>query len=429
MKKDVKRGLFMIKDISVVILAGGKGTRISSINKDVPKSMIKLNNKPVLEFQIEFFKNNNLTNIILVVGHLKDIIINHFKDGKEFGVNITYVEEQMPLGTAGCFYYLKNIIKNDNFLLVNGDIIFDINIQKLIEFHNEKEALATICTHPNSHPFDSGLIFAKDGLVYKWLSKEDERKYYKNRVNAGIHILKKEVLDMVNTLGKYDLDRDILKKLIPLKKLYAYDTPEYIKDMGTPERYYQVIEDIKNNKPYLRNLKNKQKAIFLDRDGTINKYVGFLTNIDDFSLNNNVIDAIKLINNSDYLAIVITNQPVVARGEVTFEELEEIHHKMETLLGMGGAYLDDIYYCPHHPDSGFPEEIKELKIKCRCRKPGTLLVEQAVEKYNIDLSLSCVIGDDEKDKLLASNLNIPYYEVNSEYDLLDRVKEILNEKN
>ena len=144
---------------------------------------------------------------------------------------------------------------------------------------------------------------------------------------------------------------------------------------------------------YQRNLKKKQKAFFLDRDGTINKYVGFLKNIDELELIDGVADAIRLINNSGYLAIVATNQPVIARGEVEPEQLEQIHNKMETLLGLQGAYVDDIFYCPHHPDKGFPGERPELKIDCECRKPKPGMLLQAAEKYNIDLHNSWMIGD------------------------------------
>lgn len=134
----------------------------------------------------------------------------------------------------------------------------------------------------------------------------------------------------------------------------------------------------------------------------INKYVGFLTDIDDFELEDGVIDAIKVINESEYLAIVVTNQPVIARGEVTYEELNAIHNKMETLLGKEGAYLDAIYYCPHHPHKGYNGEIPELKIECDCRKlkPGMLL--RAAEKFNIDLSKSWMIGDGENDVIAGT---------------------------
>ena len=146
-----------------------------------------------------------------------------------------------------------------------------------------------------------------------------------------------------------------------------------------------------------KNLKNKQKAIFLDRDGTINKYVGFLRNIDDFELIDGVAEAIRKINESGYLAVVVTNQPVVARGEVSFEELEEIHNKMETLLGKEGAYLDAIYYCPHHPHKGYEGERPELKIDCDCRKPKPGMLLKAAADFNIDLSRSWMVGDGEND--------------------------------
>ena len=185
--------------------------------------------------------------------------------------------------------------------------------------------------------------------------------------------------------------------------MFCYDSPEYVKDMGTPDRFHQVEEDFKAGRVSAKNLSNKQKAVFLDRDGTINKYVGFLRNINDFELIDGVSEAIKRINASGYLAIVITNQPVIARGEVTYEELNKIHNKMETLLGNEGAYLDAIYYCPHHPDSGFVGEVKELKIDCDCRKPKPGLLLKASQELNIDLSQSWMIGDSKNDIMAGKN--------------------------
>lgn len=167
--------------------------------------------------------------------------------------------------------------------------------------------------------------------------------------------------------------------------------------MGTPDRYYSVCKDCKEGRISEKNLKHKQKAIFFDRDGTINKYVGFLRNIDEFELIDGVAAAIRKINESGYLAVVVTNQPVIARGEVSFEELEEIHNKMETLLGKEGAYLDAIYYCPHHPHKGYEGERPELKIECDCRKPKPGMLFKAAEDFNIDLSQSWMIGDGEND--------------------------------
>lgn len=383
--------------MKVVIMAGGKGTRIAQVNATVPKPMIPIEGKPILEYQIETLKKQGYTDIILIVGHMGNVIQKYFGDGSAFGVQISYIVEEQPLGTAGTLYFLKDEIQND-FLLLNGDIIFDVDIQKFLEYHCNQRTAATILTHPNSHPYDSGIIIADDkNRVTNWLHKEDERLWYKNRVNAGLHMFSPRIFESFHEAKKCDLDRDVLKPLIKEGELSVYDSPEYIKDMGTPDRYYAVIEDIKSGKVSAKNLKNKQKAIFLDRDGTINKYVGFLTDINEFELLDGVTEAIKMINESGYLAIVVTNQPVIARGEVSVEELQEIHNKMETLLGQAGAYIDDIFYCPHHPHKGYEGERPEYKIECECRKPKPGMLFAAAEKYNIDLSESWMIGDGEND--------------------------------
>ena len=383
--------------MKVVIMAGGKGTRIAQVNATVPKPMIPIEGKPILEYQIETLKKQGYTDIILIVGHMGNVIQKYFGDGSAFGVQISYIVEEQPLGTAGALYFLKDEIQND-FLLLNGDIIFEVDIQKFLEYHCNQRTAATILTHPNSHPYDSGIIIADDkNRVTNWLHKEDERLWYKNRVNAGLHMFSPRIFESFHEAKKCDLDRDVLKPLIKEGELSVYDSPEYIKDMGTPDRYYAVIEDIKSGKVSAKNLKNKQKAIFLDRDGTINKYVGFLTDINEFELLDGVTEAIKMINESGYLAIVVTNQPVIARGEVSVEELQEIHNKMETLLGQAGAYIDDIFYCPHHPHKGYEGERPEYKIECECRKPKPGMLFAAAEKYNIDLSESWMIGDGEND--------------------------------
>jgi len=390
--------------MKVVIMAGGKGTRISSVASDIPKPMIKIEDKPVLEHEIECLRSQGFTDLIITVSHLGNIIIDYFGDGSKFGVNIEYYNEVEPLGNAGALFRLKDKLTED-FLLINADAIFDIDFNRLVNYHKEKGGLVTLFTHPNSHPYDSGLIIAdKDNKVLKWLAKEDERpEYYKNRVNAGIHVISPMVLDVEISTPKIDLDRQLLKPLANTGKMYVYDSPEYVKDMGTPDRYYSVCEDFENGIVQKRNLRNKQKAIFLDRDGTINKYVGFLTDINQFELIDGVSEAIKKINHSEYLCIVITNQPVIARGEVSVEELDEIHNKMQTLLGKDGAYIDGLYYCPHHPDKGFVGERLEYKIECECRKPKPGLILQAAKDFNIDLNQSWMIGDGKNDVLCGIN--------------------------
>lgn len=405
--------------MKTVIMAGGRGTRISSVASDIPKPMIKIEGKPVLEHELECLRDQGFTDIILTVSHLGSIIMDYFGDGsgispatgKPFGVHIEYYFEKEPLGNAGALFKIKDKLDSD-FLLLNADAVFDVDFNRFVAFHNQHGGLVTLFTHPNSHPYDSGLIIAdKKYSVEQWLAKEDDRpKYYRNRVNAGLHVINPLILDQsgvdadkVGTLDdngkpiKVDLDRQLLKPLAGTGKMFCYDSPEYVKDMGTPERYYSVCEDYKVERVSGKNLKNKQKAIFLDRDGTINKYVGFLRDIDEFELLDGVADAIQEINASGYLAIVSTNQPVIARGEVSFDELEMIHNKMETLLGQKGAYLDAIYFCPHHPHKGYEGERPELKFDCECRKPKPGMLLKAAQEFNIDLAQSWMIGDGEND--------------------------------
>lgn len=392
--------------MKTVIMAGGRGTRISSVAQDIPKPMIKIQGKPVLEHEIACLKEQGFTDLIITVSHLGHIIMDYFGDGsglspvtgEPFGVSIEYYFEQEPLGNAGALFRLKDKLTED-FLLLNADAIFDVDFNRFVNFHKTKGGLATLFTHPNSHPYDSGLILAdENGAVEQWLTKEDTRPtYYRNRVNAGLHVLSPKVLDMEVTTPKVDLDRQLLKPLAGTGTMFCYDSPEYVKDMGTPDRYAAVCQDFEAGKVQARNLRNKQRAVFLDRDGTINRYVGFLRNEVEFELLPNVAEAIGKINASGYLAVVVTNQPVIARGEVTVPELQNIHNKMETLLGYEGVYVDAIYYCPHHPHKGYAGEIPELKFDCSCRKPKPGMLLKAAEEYNIDLTNSWMIGDGEND--------------------------------
>ena len=391
--------------MKTVITAGGKGTRISSLFADIPKPMIDIAGKPVLEHETACLRSQGFDDIIITVSHLAASIVNHFGSGEKFGVKIEYFTECEPLGTAGALFMLRDKLR-EPFLLINGDIMFDVDLARFAEYHRHKGGLVSLFTHPNSHPCDSGIIAAdSDGAVTRWLAKEDTRpQWYKNRVNAGLHILSPEVLDLTeHTSAKIDLDRQILKPLCGTGKMFCYDSPEYVRDMGTPERYREVSTDFTSGKIQARSLRNRQKAIFLDRDGTINRYAGFIRDTKDFELLPGAAEAVRKINASNYLAVLATNQPVIARGEVSPEGLQEIHDKMETLLGNEGAYLDAIYYCPHHPHKGYAGEVPELKINCECRKPKPGMLLAAADDLNIDLCSSWMIGDSESDILAGKS--------------------------
>lgn len=392
--------------MKAVIMAGGKGTRLSDVARNVPKPMVKVEGKPILEHEIECLRRQGLRELIITVGHMGNIIMDYFGDGnrnspvtgKSFGIHIEYYIEKESLGNAGALFKIRDRLTED-FLLLNGDAVFDVDFGRFEDYHRTKGGWVTLFTHPNSHPYDSGLIIAdENGAVMQWITREEDRPdYYRNRVNAGIHIVSPRILTREINGKKIDLDRQLLKPLAGSGKMFCYDSPEYVKDMGTPGRYESVCRDFSKGVVQAKNLKNKQKAIFLDRDGTINKYVGFLRETDQLELLPGAAEAIRKINESEYLAIVVTNQPVIARGEVSVSRLQEIHNKLETMLGKEGAYLDAIYYCPHHPDKGFEGERAEYKIECDCRKPKPGMLLQAAKDYNIDLEKSWIVGDGEND--------------------------------
>lgn len=435
--------------MKTIIMAGGRGTRISELFPDIPKPLIKITNKPILEWEIESLVKQGFSDIIITVSYLHEKIEEYFGTGECWGAKIEYFVEDQPLGNAGALFKLREKLGNEPFLLLNADAMFDVDFNRMVKFHREHGGLITLFTHPNSHPYDSGLIIAANtNSVVSWLTKEDIRpEYYKNRVNAGLHVIKPIALDMLNIdiekIGtvdektgktiKVDLDRQVLKPLCGTGKIFCYDSPEYVKDMGTPDRFEAVCKDFENGVVAAKNLANKQKAVFLDRDGTINIYKGFLRHVEDFELIPGIAEAIKKINASGYLCIVVTNQPVIARGEVTVDELDTIHKKLETELGLKGAYIDGLYYCPHHPHKGYEGEVPELKIECECRKPKPGMLLKAAEDFNIDLSKSYMVGDSENDikagmaagckSILVNGVGSDYHD--GDYGQIDTVESVL----
>lgn len=380
-----------------LIQAGGAGTRLKEITGDLPKPMVKIAGKPILQWQLESMVRSGVTKAYLVVSASSNAVQDYFGDGHEFGLEIEYIIESSPLGTGGALFYLQGLVKED-FIVCFGDLMLDVDWARFAEFHKERGGVITTFAHPNSHPQDSDILVAdRKGKLLNLLPKKEPRNfYYHNLTNAGLYIVSAEFLDTFEGLEapeKMDFEKDILLPTIQSGCAYAYRSSEYVKDCGTPDRYYAVERDCVNGVVAQRNLKTPQKCIFLDRDGTINVFGDFVTKADMLHLIPAAARAIKRINESPYLAICVTNQPVIARGETTLAELDAIHSKLEDLLGEEGAYLNDLFYCPHHPDKGFPGERAEYKIRCDCRKPKIGMLKQAKARYNIDFASSWMIGD------------------------------------
>lgn len=416
--------------MKVVIIAGGKGTRIASVNKDIPKAMIPVEGKPVMEYEVELAKSYGFREFIFITGHLGDQISDYFGDGSRWGVSIEYFHEEQPLGTAGALGMLKDKLTED-FFVFYGDTILDIDMTAMLNYHQQQHADATLLVHPNDHPYDSDLVdLNEDGTVRQFFIKpHDAHLVCRNLVNASLFIFAPSILSEIAPGRKSHIEKDILPRCLEKKmRLCGYVSFEYIKDMGTPDRYDDVCNDIRRGIVGKRNRKNQRPAIFLDRDGTINKEVNLLCRPEQLELIEGAAKAIRLINNSEYLTIVVTNQPVIARNLCTLEQLEHIHATLETMLGAEHAYLNAIYYCPHHPDSGYPEERKEYKIKCDCRKPAPGMLLKAARDWNVDLGRSYIIGDSQKDVEAGENaglLRSILIDTNQPNALLNAVEKIL----
>ena len=388
-----------------VILAGGKGTRLKKISGDLPKPMVPIMGKPLLQHLIEQCVAYDIVDIKLLVSYKKEVIEDYFGDGSQYGVSIQYIVEDIPRGTAGALVDALPEL-GEQFLVVYGDTFFDIDLDAFWEFHQNQAGDASIFLHPNDHPNDSDLVEVDPNFqVQKIHPYPHDAQWRQNLVNAAVYMFNKGALKGVN----FASDRpDIAKELFPLmleseKKLYGYVSTEYIKDMGTPQRLSIVERDINSGKVKSLKKQTPKMAIFLDRDGTINQEVNHLSSQEQFELIDGVGEAICQINAAGILAVVVTNQPVIARGELKESELKVIHNKMDTLLGRQGAYIDRLYYCPHHTDSGFEGEIEALKFDCDCRKPKIGLFTQAKNDLNIVLEKSWVVGDTTRDILAAQN--------------------------
>lgn len=384
----------------VAILAGGMGTRLKTRTGNLPKPMAPILGRPVLEHQIDLCRSHGFHDIALLVHYESEIIREYFGDGSAFGVRLQYFVEREARGTAGA---LRDALPGmaERFLVLYGDTYADVDLRAMWNRHAASMAVGTLLLHPNDHPHDSDLVEVNEDnwVVAVHPYPHPEHKVYRNLVNAALYILERSPL--VELIPR-DQKSDLAKHTFPLLltrglHLQAHISPEYIKDMGTPERLDKVERDIRVGLPERLSGRNPRSAVFLDRDGTLNVEVNHLCRPDQLVLLPSAGHAVRALNRAGVLAVGVTNQPVVARGDVSLEGLAQIHATLDHLLGADKAYLDNLYVCPHHPDIGFEGEVAALKIDCDCRKPRTGLIDSAVKAMSIDRRTSWMIGDTTSD--------------------------------
>lgn len=394
--------------MKIVVIAGGQGTRIASVNNEIPKAMIPVAGKPVIEHEVELAKRYGFTEFLFLTGHLGHQIAEYFGDGSRWGVSIDYYQEPSPLGTAGALAEVADRLSED-FFVFYGDTVMDIDLSRMLDYHTSHGADATLLLHPNDHPYDSDIVITdSQGWVTQFCTKPHPEGFVsRNMVNAAVFIFNKRIVGCIQRGRKSHIEKHVLPACLDKgMRLMGYVSTEYVKDMGTPERYHQVCEDWESGLVRAMNFDRPRKAVFLDRDGVINEDVGLVYKPEQMKLIDGVVESINYIHQKGYLVVVVTNQSVIARNLCTFAELETINATMETFLGKKRAYIDGLYCCPHHPDGGYPEERKEYKVKCDCRKPAPGLLLQAARELNIQLDESFMIGDRASDVQAGENAGV-----------------------
>ena len=385
----------------LAIIAGGKGTRLGGLAGDVPKVLVPVGGKPVLQHQLELAAAAGIGSVSIFAGHLAGAIKDFVGDGARFGLSVRVHVEAEPLGNAGALIGALDALP-EQFFVVYGDVMLAVDLAAMARSHVEREADFTAFVHPNDHPYDSDIVEADgDG----WITAihaypHPQEAFFANRVNAALYAVRREALRGFAP-GPRDFTWHIMPGLIAGgARVMSYESSEYIKDMGTPDRLGRVEQDLAAGRLAGGNASGFP-AVFLDRDGTLNEEVGFLARHEQLALLPGAGDALRRLRQAGYRLVVITNQPVIARGEASEDDVAAIHRKLEWELGKARAFVDGIYLCPHHPDAGFPGERGELKGPCDCRKPGGALVDRACRDHGIDLARSWMIGDRTADIEMA----------------------------
>ncbi|MEQ1886480.1 MAG: HAD-IIIA family hydrolase [Bryobacteraceae bacterium] len=387
----------------LVIIAGGQGVRLASVAGDLPKALVPVADKPVLAHQLELAARCGVRGVTILAGHLAAKISDFTGDGSRFGLSVRVLVEDEPMGNAGALLHHLDSLP-EQFFAMYGDVMLAVDLQKMAQQHGERNADLTLLVHPNDHPHDSDLIEAD---ANGWATAihaypHPEELFFANLVNAGLYVIRREALRrFVDGPAKRDFTKVILRGLMASNaRLFAYRSAEYIKDMGTPARLEKVSADWRAGKIQLGS-DLARAVVFLDRDGTLNIEKGHLRRHEDLELFPGVGTALRQLRQAGFALVVLTNQPVIARGEASEEDVAAIHRKLEWELGKEGAFVDAIYYCPHHPDKGFVGERPELKFRCECRKPATGLFEQACRDLPVDVARSWMIGDHAMDIEMA----------------------------
>lgn len=399
-----KKGVNMNKRVTqAVILAGGLGTRLKPFTNTAPKPMYPINNIPFIDYLIRQMKNFGMEEVLLLLGYLPEKIMDYLGDGSRYGLIINYDITPVDYDTGMRIKHAVSQIE-DEFLLLYCDNYCPINYSKLFaEFCNNKAKIQITAYSNRDNYTKSNLHITDNGLVTIYDKKRTEPNL--QGVDIGYALVDKSVVSLIPE-GNCNFEAEVYPQLVEQNKLFA---------TMTEHQYYSVgsFERIKFTEEFFK----PKRVVFLDRDGTINKRPAracYIEKPEEFVWLPGAIEAINILKKNEFLVIIITNQPGIARGNLTEEMLNCIHEKMHADLLKNGTDVDDIFYCPHNWDDG-----------CFCRKPNPGMLFEAQKKYSLNLSGCYLIGDDERDIAAGEVAGCICRMVDEKYTILDAVKEII----
>lgn len=388
-----------------VILAGGLGTRLRPFTDTMPKPMYPVNGVPFIDYLLRQIKSFGIEKVVILLGYLPDKVTNHVGDGKKYGLDISYDISPIDYDSGARLIHGKDLL-DDEFLLMYCDNYCPINFDKLQDDFIKNNPMIQMSVYANKDNYTkSNLIVDDSGLVTLY----DKSRKSKNLLGTeiGYSIVKRDVLDM---FPGNDLNFSALfPELISNKQLYATVTEHRYYSIGSFDRMHLTEEFFRD-----------KRVAFLDRDGTLNVRAPkacYIERPEDFIWLDGAKEAVKLLDQSGYITILISNQPGIARGNLTVDTLNKIHDKMQNDLADIGTKIDYIYYCPHNWDDG-----------CECRKPNPGMLFQAQKDLSLNLPKCILFGDDERDIEAATRANCPSVLVSNDYPLIEAVKDYIKVK-